>query len=122
MERSESEKKSELGVENCPLQHTVFAFYFLLQSFLIKTFVSDSLVHLLWCIRGIKMSENTVKNQKKKPRKNSPCKETRKHRYITTGDVPLSELNLQKEDQCTKRLEKRKLASQPAVIWVIQSY
>ena len=111
MERNESEKKSELGVENCPLQHTVFAFYFLLQSFLIKTFVSNSLVHLLWCIRRIKMSENTVKNQKKKPRKNSPYKETRKHRYITRGDVPLSELNLQKEDQCTKRLEKRKLAS-----------
>ena len=39
------------------------------------------------------MSGNPVKNHGKKPRRNLPCKETGKRRYITTGNVFLPGLN-----------------------------
>ena len=49
-----------------------------------------------------KLSGNPAKNQRKTPRRNSPCKETRKCPYITRGNVFLPELNLKREDQCTQ--------------------
>ena len=40
-----------------------------------------------------KMSQNLVKNHGKKPRRNSPCRETQKQQYITRGNVFLPGLN-----------------------------
>ena len=50
------------------------------------------------------MSANHVKNQSKKPRRNSPCKENReeKKEEITRGDTFLPERNLHKEHHCTQ--------------------
>ena len=40
-----------------------------------------------------KMSENLVKNHRKKPRRSSPCRETQKQQYITRGNAFLPGLN-----------------------------
>ena len=59
---------------------------------------------IITIILTYKMSGNPVKNQRKKPRRNFPCNENRKRRYITRGDVFLPELNLLREDQCAQWL------------------